>query len=311
VLNELVEYLKPEKKSLRALITYSALSSLLLLGIPFFIQILINQYSLLVYQSSTLFTLLIIAIFLVGIALMRILQMHLSERLQRRIFVNSVERAKKTFLTCMNEKRQFPRERWNFIFEAVTLQKTLVPLLLDGFIFSIQAILVLIMVAFYHPFFILYSLLIAGGLYVIVVPLGKRTAQLSIVESTAKYEMIRQLQEFSDANSIDSIPSAELDLKLNKYLQHRESRYQSYFRQSVGLMMIKIAAALLLIFIGGLLVVKNQMTIGQLVASELIVTNLLVSLFKFSNILDYLYDSLVCVNKFNTYYQETLKDGGN
>jgi putative ABC transport system ATP-binding protein len=310
VLNELIEYLKPEKKSLRALITYSALSSLLLLGIPFFIQILINQYSLLVYQSSTLFMLLIIAVFLVGIALMRILQMHLSERLQRRIFINTIERAKKNFLSCLSEKRRFPRDRWNYIFEAVTLQKTLIPLLLEGFIFTIQAILVLIMVTFYHPFFILYSLLIAAGLYVIVVPLGKKTAQLSVFESTAKYDLIRQLQEFSESETIETIPNNELESKLNRYLHHRESRYQSYFRQSVGLMAIKIAAALLLIFIGGLLVVKNQMTIGQLVASELIITNLLVSLFKFSNILDYLYDSLVSVNKVNTHYKDTFSEGG-
>lgn len=302
VFTELLNYLKLERRSLRAIFTYSTLSSLLLLGIPFFIQILVNQYSLLAFQTSTLFILFLIGIFLAGIALTHILQMHLSERLQRRILLRTIDRAKQAFLNSRSKDQKFTHSKWNHIFEAVNLQKTVVPLLLDGFVFALQAILVLIIVIFYHPFFIIYSLFIVAGLYFIIVRIGKRTAQLSLYESKAKYIMIEKLQAFSNLEQPEQTTTAELDASLDEYFRKREIRYQSYFKQSMGLILIKIIAAMVLIFVGGLLVIKNQMTIGQLVASELIITNLLISLFKFSRLLDYFYDSMVSVHKINTHY---------
>ncbi len=293
MLQEMLEYFKSEKKSIRSMLVFTTVSSFLILSIPFLIQSLIQQYTLLVFQQSTIFLILSVGLFFVGITIMRVLQMHLSEYLQRRLFLRSIEDAQKSAQAAKNNNQTISKKKWNYIFESITLQKSIIPLFFDGFTFVLQSVLVLILISIYHPFFVMYSLILIGAFYWITVVMGKKTMEYALLESTKKHDLIFELQsESTDSNSTDRIEHQLID-----YFSVREKRYGYYVKQSVGLFIIKILSAIVLLVVGGLLVFQNQMTIGQLIASELIVTNLLISLFKFSNILDYYYDSAAAIKK--------------
>jgi len=290
---EFVDYLASEKITLRSMVVFTAASSLLILFIPFVIQALIQQYTLLVFQPSTVFLVLSVGIFLVGITLMRVLQMQLSEYFQRRLFLTAVGNARSlsNFYRCHN--KTMPQKKWNYIFESVSLQKSIVPLFFDGFTFLLQSVLVILFISFYHPFFALYSTILVFAFYWVTIGMGRSTLKHAYDESDKKHDLIYDLQSGSELGTTKD----KYEERVVDYFATREKRYNLYLRQSIGLFLIKIFAATTLLIVGGLLVFQNQMTIGQLIASELIVVNLLISLFKFSNLLDYYYDSATALRK--------------
>jgi putative ABC transport system ATP-binding protein len=290
---EMITYFKGDKKSIRAMLIFAAASSFLILSIPFLIQTLIQQYTLLVFQQSTVFLIFSIGLFLVGITTMRILQMHLSEYLQRRLFLKSIEDVKNYVSKAHESGKSAHKKKFNYLFESISLQKSIIPLFFDGFTFLMQSVLVMILISIYHPFFVMYCIVLIAAFYWVAIVMGRKTFNLAVAESNKKYELIGELQ----AQSLDGAEDINVEAELLAYFTVREERYANYMRQSIGLFIIKILAATLLLIIGGILVFQNQMTIGQLIASELIVTSLLISLFKFSNILDYYYDSAVAIKK--------------
>lgn len=293
------EYFRSEYKSLRTILIFTITSAVMVLSIPFFIQNFIQHLTLLVFQQSTTFLILIIAIFLVGITVVRVLQLTLSEYLQRRLFLRAMEDAKSYYQKQKEKGNSVSRRKWNYVFESVSLQKSVVPLFIEGFTFFLQAVIVLLLVSAYHPFFLFYSLILVVALYFVIFVMGKKTLEFAHKESDLKHSVIEKIQ----LNPEDSnIPQEMID-----YYTIRDRRFIYYRRQSVGLFVIKILASILLIIAGTILVLGSRMTIGQLIASELIVTNLLISLFKFSYVLDYFYDSVVSVRKLSTYTDQDLK----
>lgn len=294
--NELITYFKSDKKSIQSMLILTIASSILILGIPFLIQNLIQHYSLLIFQQSTTFLIIMVGIFLSGITLMRVLQMHLSEYFQRRLFLRSIDEAQKYAAHMKLQDRQISRLHWNYVFESISLQKSIVPLIIDGFTFALQAFLILILISIYHLFFVIYSALLGFSFYWVIYIMGKKTLGYALLESTKKHEVLAKLQT--------EPTSDDLEHYVLDYFKSRHMHYSAYIKQSIGLFIIKIIAAIILIMIGGLLVLQKQMTIGQLIASELIVTNLLISLFKFSNLLGYFYDSAASVKKLNIYTKD-------
>ncbi len=300
MMRDIFEYFRSDKKSIRSMLIFTTASSLLILSIPFLIQTLIQQYTLLIFQPSTVFLILTVSFFLIGITIMRVLQMHLSEFLQRRLFLNAVKDAQELAQKARKSGQPMSKKKWNYIFESISLQKSIIPLFFDGFTFCIQGVLVMALISIYHPFFAIYSLILMLAFYWVTVVMGKKTLEFAHQESTKKHELIHNLQIDDPAPTSQN----EIENQIFDYFTIRDKRYSLYLRQSVGLFVIKILAAIVLILVGGLLVFQNQMTIGQLIASELIVTNLLISLFKFSNILDYFYDSATAIKKLKLLQEE-------
>jgi ABC-type bacteriocin/lantibiotic exporter with double-glycine peptidase domain len=244
-------------------------------------------------KQSTVFLVFSIGLFLVGITVMRILQMHLSEYLQRRLFLKAIEDTKNYVTKNHESQAEISKKKLNYIFESISLQKSIIPLFFDGFTFFLQSVLVMVLISIYHPFFVMYCIILVAAFYWVTVVMGRKTLGFAVLESNKKHELIEELQQYS----IDSPMASNVEVQMLEYFNLREKKYANYMKQSIGLFIIKILAATLLLIIGGVLVFKNQMTIGQLIASELIVTSLLISLFKFSNILDYYYDAATAIKK--------------
>lgn len=302
---QILKYLKLERQSLRSMLIFALVGNIMLLIIPFVIQQLVDQFSILVFQQATIFLILLALLALFGISIMRILQMHISERLQRRLFLKGVYSIKNKIVAQRKLKSNLGIDTINYVFESINLQKSLVPLIIDGLTLAIQSIIVFVLISFYHPLFFVYSALILLGLYFALIVLGRKTEALSLIESTKKYAVVNALQNMSLKNSdLEDKDLLSVENTLHDYFITRENRYQLYFRQSVTVLAIKIAASMMLLALGGFLVVKNQMSIGQLIASELIITNLLISLFKFTHLLDYWYDSHVGIHKLEKYFPD-------
>jgi ABC-type bacteriocin/lantibiotic exporter with double-glycine peptidase domain len=81
------------------------------------------------------------------------------------------------------------------------------------------------------------------------------------------------------------------------YLEKRDRHFRIVFRQVVGALTIEVVASVALLAMGGLLVIERQLSIGQLVAAELIVTAVVASIAKLGGKVETFYDLVAAVDK--------------
>jgi ABC-type bacteriocin/lantibiotic exporter with double-glycine peptidase domain len=95
------------------------------------------------------------------------------------------------------------------------------------------------------------------------------------------------------------------------YLEARQSHFRVLLRQVLGSLALQALASALLLGLGGWLVVRQQLTLGQLVAAELVVTPVVSSFAKIGKYLESLYDLLAAVDKVGHLFDLPLeREGG-
>jgi ABC-type bacteriocin/lantibiotic exporter with double-glycine peptidase domain len=143
-------------------------------------------------------------------------------------------------------------------------------------------------------------LLLVLAVVVLVFGLGFRGVRTSIAESVAKYEVAAWLQElgrhttaFCTQGGAEFARDRANDL-CRDYVAARKRHFRIWFRQVCSSLMLQILASTAVLAIGGWLVIDQQLTTGQLVASELIVTAVVANLTKLGDVLKDFYD--VCAS---------------
>ena len=147
-------------------------------------------------------------------------------------------------------------------------------LVLDGSAVVLQVILGLFLLAFYHPFLLVLNFIILLFIVVFFVGLAGRAIETSIEESKAKYAVASWLFELGEkslnfrtarsrqwaAERADELTSA--------YVLKRKKHFKILFKQVLAALLLEIIVSTILLGVGGWLVVRGQLTLGQLVASE-------------------------------------------
>lgn len=304
---KLLRILFSEKKDLLIIFAYSLIISILSLVIPIAIQSLVNTIAF-----ATLLQPLIVLTFLVISALgfesiLRILRTYVVEILQRRIFVKVASdlshRIPKVKLSEF-DKHHGP-EIVNRFFDVLTVQKSSATLLVDGLSIVLQTITGMILLAFYHPFLLGFDLVLSLFLMIIVLVLTRNGMETSIKESKLKYKVAAWLEELASHNILFKNPSSYIyglkktDALVRDYLQARTKHFNVLFRIFSGSLFLYTMSSSLLLGIGGLLVMDQQLSIGQLVAAELIVTSIVSGVIKFGKQLEVYYDLLSAIDKLS------------
>lgn len=301
--------IKLELKDLWTLFWYAVATGLLYFTIPFGVDLLVTDISFGGQQRVYIQALGVLAVvfcgFLVLYALVRALAFVVIERLQRRLFVRfTADLAARLPRVCQSEFDEVHGpELTNRFFDIMTLQKAAAQLLLDGLDVSLTFVLGSLVLAFYDWTFFWFD---AGLLVLVVLVLrrfGRGGVKSSIAESRAKYMTAGWLQQVALFSGAFKAPNAEVlsqertNLYVGEYLKFRRSHFVILFRQVVGLLLIEVLATTILLVWGGYLVLAGKITIGQLVASELILTATLAASAKFSKQLETAYDLLTAMDK--------------
>ncbi|MCB9741361.1 MAG: ATP-binding cassette domain-containing protein [Alphaproteobacteria bacterium] len=294
-----------EREDLGVVLAYSVGVGLLALATPIAAQVLINTVAFAsLRQPIVLLTLALLAC-LVMAASLRALQRYAVEVLQRRIFVRMVAdlswRLPRVRLEAF-DKASGP-ELVNRFFDVLTLQKAANGLLLDALGALLQASVGLALLALYHPLLLAFDLFLVSGVVFILAVLGRRAPATAIKESKAKYAVAGWLEELADHRwTFKSPAAAELallraDSLAQDYLHARTAHFKVFFRQHASMLGFQALAAASLLGGGGWLVVEGQLTLGQLVAAEIIVASALAGLTKLSDKLETFYDLLAALDK--------------
>ena len=191
----------------------------------------------------------------------------------------------------------------NRFFDIISVQKGISKILIDFSSASIQVVFGLILLSLYHPFFIIFSLILVILVWAIFQYTAKVGLETSLIESKNKYNVAHWLQEMARTNisfklaGKTSLPLEVTDKRTNKYIDARESHFKILVKQYSLLVVFKAIVAAGLLIIGSMLVMEQQMNIGQFVAAEIIILLVINSVEKLIVSLETIYDVLTSLEK--------------
>lgn len=294
-----------EREAIGAILVYAIVIGLLMLATPLAVQALVNTIAFgSLLQPLVILTLLLFA----GIALagtLRVLEHVVVEFLQRRLFVGAVMdlAGRLPRVEASYHAQRYTPELVNRFFDVMTIQKAASGLLLDGLELALQTAIGLIILAFYHPLLLAFDVLLLGALGFILFFLGRDGVKTSIYESNAKYATVAWLEDIArhpldfKSRTGSNVAVERANQLANSWVEARTKHYKILLRQIVGVVALQAIASALLLGLGGWLVITGQLTLGQLVASELIVTLIVASVAKFGKHFESFYDLAAGISK--------------
>lgn len=288
-------------------IIYGVAISFLSLAVPLSVQFLINSVSFTAIMQPAIVLGAVLLILLTFWAALNALQFFVTEVFQRHFFARI---ASEVTILLLKSKQQNSEnnEIVNRFFETVTIQKIIPKFLTKTFSTFLQGFIGLILVSFYHPIFFLFSLVIALSLWLVWSRFYKQAIVSSFAKSQTKYEIVRCLEEISQNKDLSNLNAEQkVNSLTGNYLKERKSRFRSLFLQVILLLALYVFASVSLLIIGAWLILKGQLTIGQLVAAELILSVILYNFSQLGRDLESFYDLIASCQKLSKFYNFSLK----
>ncbi|MEZ4857941.1 MAG: ATP-binding cassette domain-containing protein [Flavobacteriaceae bacterium] len=312
----LLSLLKMEKEDLLQVLYYAIFAGILSLSLPLGIQAIVNLIQGAQISTSWVVLVILVSLAVVFVGILELLQFRIIENIQQKLFVRaSFEFSNRFPKIKMSEfHNAYPPELANRFFDILNVQKGVSKLLIDFPAALLQILLGLILLSLYHPFFIIYGLLLLGLIYVLFKYSAQKGLQTSLEESKHKYKVAHWIQEI--ARSVVSFKlSGKTQLALDKndklvmnYVLAREKHFKILAFQFSKMIVFKLLVTAGLLVVGGLLVLNQQMNIGQFVAAEIIILLIIGSVEKLILGLESFYDVLTSLEKLGQVLDKDLEN---
>ncbi|MBX7226192.1 MAG: ATP-binding cassette domain-containing protein [Chitinophagales bacterium] len=297
-----------EKSEIVSIYFYAILSGLVQLSVPIGIQSIIGFVlgATMVTSIYVLIALVVLGVFFVGT--LQINQMKIIEKIQQKIFTKYAfqftEKIPQLDLKKMDN--YYLPEKINCFFDTLNVQKGLSKLLLDIPAASIQILFGLLLLSFYHPFFIGFGVLLLMVLWAIIRLTGHKGLETSLEESYNKYAVAAWLEEMARViKSFKFSQGTHLNLKktdynLIKYLKSRTAHFSVLLYQYRALVIFKVAITTAMLTLGTYLLLNQQLNIGEFIAAEIVILTVLSAIEKLIGSIDSVYDVITGLEKLAT-----------
>ncbi len=247
-----------------------------------------------------------------------VIESFLVELIQRRIFVRS------SMLIASNTQqiqisvydKNNPVELVNRYFDIQTVQKSVATLLTIGLTALLQGLIGSFVLLFYSLYFGILVIIMLVVLWAIIFWLGRQAEGTALRESKAKYNMAawlesiarnKWLSKFYGARQRTLHQTAHL---AQYYLGARISHFKVLMMQLISAVGMYAVIGTGMLILGGTLVIKGQINLGQFVAAELIIFGVLSAFVRFITKLEYFYDLLAAVDKIGVLENLPLEASG-
>lgn len=296
-----------EKEILKPILAYSILTGILSLTLPIGIQTTLNLVSsgVLIDTVYWLIALVIIGTLLSG--LLQIVQFTLLETLKQKLF----SRISFDFAFRIPRIRgealhnRYAPEMMNRFFEVVTIQKSFSKIFTEFLASALQIIFGLLLLSFYHPFFVFFSIFLIAVLFILFYTTASKGLKTNLSESKYKYKIVSWLEEVARTfnaiklSGISSFTTSKLNELNNGYLFYRKSHFNILRFQYAAILIFKAFITGILLILGSILVVQREITLGQFVASEIIIITVINASEKIVQFLEVVYDMFTSLHKLN------------
>jgi ABC-type bacteriocin/lantibiotic exporter with double-glycine peptidase domain len=303
----LFNYITKEKKDVWSIYIYAILSGLVQLSIPLGIQAIVSfiMGATMVTSLYILIFFIVLGTFLVGFFRVKVMQ--IIEKIQQKMFVEySIAFANKIpKINLSATKKYYLPELVNRFFDTQNLQKGISKILLEIPTALIQIIFGILLLSFYHPWFLVFGALVI----IIVATIFKFTMnsgiRSSLEESEKKYAVASWLEDIAGAVKtfkINSNADAHLtgtDERVVRYLEHRTSHFHVLEFQYKTIIGFNVIITMLMLSIGTYLLVTQQLNIGAFIATEIVVLTIMNAVERLIKSLESYYDVIASLVKLN------------
>lgn len=310
--------MQEEKGDITAIYFFAILGGLIQLSLPVGIQAIIGYVLGGVLSASlvVLISVLVLAVLLTGV--MQLSQMRLIEKIQQRIFTRYAYAFAHRIprLDVKAIEAYYLPELVNRFFDTTALQKSLSKILLDIPGATIQILFGLLLLSLYHPFFIFFGILLLLLLWLILYTTGNNGLNSSLTESTHKYAVAGWLEEMARLSksfkmtSFSGLHLKKTDEKTILYLNARTLHFGVLELQYKTLIFFKVAITAAMLTLGVVLLLNQQLNIGQFVAAEIIIITIINAVEKIIINLDSVYDVLTAVEKVSKLTDKPVEESG-
>ncbi|MGA0935624.1 MAG: hypothetical protein ACO3R5_10890 [Pseudohongiellaceae bacterium] len=313
-----IRLLGPEHRFYKLVVIYSLAISLLTLAIPISVQALIDTIANIgIVRAIVVISLILFGLLMVS-GVLYALRAYILELFNRRIFIRLATEMAMSAVTArdagMDDRKRL--SLFNRFFDIMTLKKNLPLILTNGFSLLLQSLIGFIVVSLYHLYFFLFALILIALIWVVWKIWGWRAIQTGFALSEAKYETADWLQglsislrDFKDTGNVEYILEEFNDV-VNHHVDQQEKHFSFNYRQLLSFLLINALASSALLGMGGWLVIQGELTLGQLVAAELIMLGIFAGLPMLAGYLEYFYDVCAAVeeiSRFRTLPQENVR----
>ncbi|HKJ18774.1 MAG TPA: ABC transporter ATP-binding protein [Xanthomonadales bacterium] len=316
VFSFVVKILGPEKSYYWLAIVYGIGISVLSLALPISVQMVVNTVAHtalttpLLVLTLTLFGLLMVA------GLLNALRIHLMDLFQRRFYARMVSEIALRSIYALNPFFQDYNKGtlFNRYFDIVVVQKTLPNLLVGGFAIVLQAAVGFVLVSLYHPLFLLFNIVLIGTIWLVWLLWGGRAIRSAIAVSNRKHAAAAWVEGLGASNgffkSEHHIAEAlqRTDAVTREYVDQHRIHFRHNFSQTLCFLFLYALASAGLLGLGGWLVIQGELSLGQLVAAELVLSAVLFGLSQMGTYLAYFYELCAAIDELALFYDVEQED---
>ncbi|MDG2520540.1 hypothetical protein P7B02_03215 [Caulobacter segnis] len=294
----LAEIVGPEAAYVRLGLVYTLAIGLLSLATPISVQLLINSVANIALPAPLWTLSAVLLVLLLLVAGLSALRVHLMAAFERRVFARIVAEitiravhAQNPFFGDANRSDLFNR-----YFDVSVIQKAVPALVIGAFTIVLQGLVGLVVTSFYHPFFLAFNVTVIA--IVIAIWLAWRRGAISgaVALSHAKHNAARWLESVGSSNGFYK-SSRHLAFAMDKsdavtadYVAAHKLYFRYSFAQTLGYLLLYAFASAALLMLGGDLILRRELSIGQLVAAELILASVFYGIAQLGYYLDNFYE---------------------
>jgi putative ABC transport system ATP-binding protein len=306
----LAEIIGPDRAYLRLAIVYGVAISLLSLATPISVQLLINSVAY-TAQPTALWTLsTILFLLLLLVAALSAFRVHLMALFERRVFARVVAEVTVRAVHAQNPffsdaKRD---HLFNRFFDLTVVQKAIPSLFIGGFTILLQSAVGLVITSFYHPFFLAFNGVLLLALLLIWLIWSRSSFSSAVALSHAKHDAARWLESVGGSNGFYK-SSRHLNFAMDRseavtatYVDRHRRYFRYSFAQTLACLLLYALASAALLVLGGTLILRGELSIGQLVAAELILSGVFYGISQLGWYLDTFYDLVASSEELSLLY---------
>ncbi len=302
---KLLKYITKEKRDVTNIYFYAILNGLVSLSIPLGIQSIISfvMGATMVTSIYLLIFFVVLGTFFVGHFRLKVLQ--IIEKIQQKIFVEFsiafTEKLPKVDLS--SSRKYYLPELVNRFFDVQNLQKGISKILLEIPTALIQIVFGILLLSFYHVWFLAFGGLVVLSVAVIFRYTMESGIKSSIEESDKKYDTAAWIEDIAGSVKTFKMHSENethlqgTDERVSEYLDHRTSHFRVLMFQYKTIIAFKVIITLVMLVIGTYLMLDQQLNIGAFIATEIVVLSIMAAVEKLIISLESYYDIIASYAK--------------
>ncbi|MCY0991260.1 ABC transporter ATP-binding protein [Nannocystis sp. ILAH1] len=291
-----------ERREVYVVTVYGLVMAVVSLAVPISAQALVNTISANALAQPILMLSVMLLAALSAIAVLRVMQFGVVERVHRRLWIQGVaDWIRRTSRTSRESRQEISnRELCNRYMDMPILQKDFWSLLLDGTSLMMVSGASLLLLAFYHPLLLAFDVVMLVGIAIVMLA-GLGAESRAVYESHTKWALFCWIDDvghmriaFSDPRG-RALADAHGEVLVRNWLQARGKYFSTLLRHIVTGAALEVLAIVGVLAIGGWLVISRELTLGQLVAASVLVSQIAAMVRGLGQQLDPVYEGVAAI----------------